>query len=348
MQATPFPFNLSRRSAPALALQLIGAAAVIGAVWALSNVILLLFLAVLLACILRGAAEWVASRTRLPTGLALALVVIALLSAAIGIAYWIGPKLESEGNDLVGRATLEWSALSHRLGLTKMGGAGGGPLDLHALVGRFAAPAESLVGLSIGAVADVLIVAVTTLYLASSPGLYVRGVLHLVPLRFRPRANEVMAHVGRVLQMWFLGQAIDMAVVMVLSGAGLLLVGVPVPYALAVLSGLLTFVPYIGPIFAAVPAVLVALTVSWPTAIWALGVYTLCHCVEGYVVAPLVQRRMVELPPALTVMAMTTAGTLFGVLGIVLGTPLVAACLVVVRMLYVEDKLGDSSMGAAE
>ncbi len=213
------------------------------------------------------------------------------------------------------------------------------------LEGKLASPVATVLGSTLSVIAGIVIIIVTALYMAGSPDLYVRGFLHLIPIRRRPRVLEAMAGVGRSLQLWTLGQLVDMLTVGVLAAVGLMLVGVPAPYALGVLSGLLTFIPYFGAILAAVPAVLVALTVGWKTAIWALGVYTLCHCVEGYLVGPLVQRRLLELPPALTVMSMTFFGTLFGVLGLALGTPLAATALVVVRLLYVEDGLEDHSVG---
>jgi predicted PurR-regulated permease PerM len=72
------------------------------------------------------------------------------------------------------------------------------------------------------------------------------------------------------------------------------------------------------------------------------------HLVEGYVISPMIQKRMVELPPAITVMAMTASGTLFGPLGIILGTPLAAAGMVMVRELYVADTLGDDEVRAED
>ena len=113
------------------------------------------------------------------------------------------------------------------------------------------------------------------------------------------------------------------------------------PFALAVLAGLLTIVPYFGALAAAVPAVFVALTNGWVAVIWVIVIFTVCHAVEGYLLAPLVQRRMVHLPPALTIIAMTVAAALFGTIGIIVGTPLAVATVVIVRRVYLEHVLGD-------
>jgi predicted PurR-regulated permease PerM len=313
-------------------------------VWALSGVVLLIFFAVLLAVVLRGAADWLAARTGVRVGFMLALVVIAIVALLAGFAFWIGPELVREGNSLAHRLSEQWESLRHGFEGTSIGRAVNQRAPSAAPQGvaeRLAAPLEKVVGLSFRTLASFVVLVVTALYFASAPEVYVRGVLHLIPIPYRPRVRQVMGELAHMLRLWLLGQFIDMLAVGVLAAIGLRLVGVPVPYALAVLAGLLTFVPYFGAIVAGIPAVLVALTVSVPTALWALGVFTLCHCVEGYIVGPLVQRRLIELPPALTVLAMTVMATLFGAMGVILGTPLAVVGLISVRMLYVGDVLGD-------
>ena len=336
--------TLDRRgSYPAKAAQLVGIAALVAIVWALSDVVLVLFFAILIACVLHGVAAFIAKRTGMREGFALAVVSVGIALAGLGIAGWIVPELMREGQDLLVHLDGEWAGLRRLIGLPAATGSGGG-IGLGVLRGRLAEPMETMLGSSLSVLAGSVVVIVTAIYLAANPLLYVRGALHLVPFGMRPRLHQVMRCIGKALRLWVLGQLVDMVVVGVLSGAGMWLLGVPAPFALAVLSALLTFIPYFGAILAAVPATLVALTVGWETALWALGVYTLCHCVEGYLIAPIVQRRMVDLPPALTVMSMTVAGALFGILGLTLGTPLAAAGLIAVRMLYVEDALGDDTV----
>lgn len=311
-------------------------------IWALSDVVLLAFFAALLAAVLRGAADWLAARTGARAGIMLALIVLALLLASVGFAYWIGPRLVEQGQDLAHRLVEQFDILRQRFGGLPLGHSlTQGAASPQGLTERLAAPVESVLGLSVRMIAGGVVLLVTTLYFAAAPDLYVRGVVRLVPIPHRPRARQVMEEIGRVLRLWLLGQLVDMVTVGVLAAAGLWLAGVPVPFALGALAGLLTFVPYFGAIVAGIPAVLIAFSVSFSKALWALGIYTLCHCIEGYVVAPLVQRRLIELPPALTVLSMTVMGALFGALGIVLGTPVAAAGLVAVRMLYVGDVLGD-------
>ena len=177
------------------------------------------------------------------------------------------------------------------------------------------------------------------MYFAASPGLYVDGAVRLLPVGWRGRAREVLDALGGALRSWFVGQAIDMAVVGGLSLAGVVILGVPLAPLLAGIAALCNFVPYVGAIGGAVPAVLVALGQGPDQALWVAGLFAVVQALEGNVIAPLVQARTVNLPPALTILSQTVFGALFGAMGLILATPLLAAGMVAVRMVYVEDVL---------
>jgi predicted PurR-regulated permease PerM len=201
---------------------------------------------------------------------------------------------------------------------------------------------------TIGAIATAFILIVTALYFAIAPDLYVGGVVRLFPLRYRPRAHAILRDIGAMLRRWSLGQLIDMCVVGVLTGIGLSMLGVPLALALAVLAGLFTFVPYFGAIAAAIPAALVGFTMGWQTSLWVVLIFLVCHGIDGYLLSPIVQRNTAHLPPALTLLSMTILGTLYGPLGVILGTPVAAALLVAVREFYVADVLGDPDLAPSE
>ena len=314
--------------------------------WLLPSVLLLVFFAVLLGATLRGGADWLAVRTGLRASWMLLLISLVLLAVAVGLALTIGPRLAQQASDLVSSLQHEGQTLQDRYGQTPWG-----QRILHHLrqpmanvPGTLAAPAARVLGMTLDFLASLVLLVITALYFAISPELYIGGVLRLVPIRHRARGREVMHRAGRTLRRWLLGQIMDMIAVAVLTAAGLFLLGVPVPLALGAVAGLLTFIPYFGAVLAGIPAVLVALSVSPHLALLTLGVFLLVHLIEGYVMSPLIQRHMVEIPPALTVMSMTVSGTLFGPLGIILGTPLAAAGMVLVRELYVADVLGDDEV----
>jgi predicted PurR-regulated permease PerM len=320
-----------------LRVALVGAVVIL-LIWILSDVVLLIFFAILLAAMLDGIASWLHHRTRLPEHAALAIVTVAIVVLACGLAYWVGPRFADEGKQLWNQMSGEIDTLSQRFGSGTghlMSGGGG-------LLGS----ARGLLSSTLGVIGSAFVVLAAAVYFAIAPEMYRDGVVSLFPLPLRPRVLTIMNDIGHTLQWWLLGQAVDMLVVGVLSGVGLVLLGIPLALALAVVAALLTFVPYFGPIVSGIPAVVVALTISWHKAFWVVGLYIVCHGVEGYLVAPYVQRRTVALPPALTVLSMAIFGTIYGVLGIIIATPLMAALLVIVREGYVRDVLGDTSVGS--
>ena len=333
-----------RRRSPRFdtAVRLAVCGVIIVLVWRLADVFLLMFLAVLIATVLRGIADRLATWLGLSPMLMLAVVAILLTAGCLAAAYWIGPALAGEADQFFARLTTQLESFSNHFGQTELGQALGGqisrPKGLETDVGGyFYSVASSTVSIA----GSLFAVLVMSLYLAASAETYVDGAVRLVPIAHRALARHVLEESGHNLRRWMLGQSVDMLTVGGLSAIGLYLLGVPVPFALALLAGLLTIVPYFGALAAAIPGVLVAMTQSWTDAIWVLVIFLICHSIEGYIVAPLVQRHMVEMPPAVIIATMAISATLFGPFGIVLGTPLAVVGLVLVRRVYVEHILGD-------
>src|SRR5579875_2037914 len=157
----------------------------------------------------------------------------------------------------------------------------------------------------------------------------------------RRRAARILHRAADAVWYWLLGRLLAMTLLGAMATAGLWLLGVPLPFALGFLVGLMSFVPYLGSVASALPCVLIAAAAGLALALYVILLFILIHMVEGYLLVPLVQRRLVHLPPALTLSAQLVLGAIAGIPGLVLATPLVAAALVLVRMIYVEDVLGD-------
>ncbi len=206
---------------------------------------------------------------------------------------------------------------------------------------------------TLGVVANVVLVAFIGLYLAIKPDLYMRGAIRLLPIGRRARMREVLSEAGDTLRHWLIGRVILMLLNGALTALGLWLLGTPLALTLGILTGLLNFIPNIGPLLAGIPAVLIAWTQSPTQALYVLLLYLVLQNLDGYVLTPLVQQRTVALPPALTILAQLLLGILAGTLGLLLATPIAAAALVFVKRLYLEDVLGDhreeaSSAGTSE
>jgi predicted PurR-regulated permease PerM len=176
---------------------------------------------------------------------------------------------------------------------------------------------------------------------AFDPTNHRESLVMLVPQSYRERTRAVMDEMGNVMRLWFVGQLIRIILMTLCVWIALYWIGLPGPFVLGLQAGLSNFVPYLGPIVAALPIALVAMPLGISPLIWALLVYTIIQSIEGYVIGPLIQRQAVEIPPAWTLVAIVLLGALFGVMGIALAMPLVAIGRVATIRFYVEDYLGD-------
>jgi len=193
----------------------------------------------------------------------------------------------------------------------------------------------------LGAVGGIVIVLFLAMYIAATPHLYRKGMLHLVPHRHRARMSEWLTTLGDTLRQWLVARFIAMLLIGVISGGALAALGVKGAAALGVLAGLLEFVPFFGPIVSAIPAIGVALVDSPQKAVSVIILYLIVQQLEGNVITPLLLKRRLDIPPVMTVVAVAALGSVFGVLGMLIAEPLLAAVLVTAKMLYVEDVVGD-------
>ena len=311
------------------------------AAWLLRDVLLLVFASVLLACALRLASDWFSRVAGTGPGLSLLIVAALITAVAGGLAWWRGPVVAGEAANLAVQLRASLQHLWGRFGEASWWPQARGALQNAApsSLGDLGGYLSSITASTLGIGGSLVLIVSAALFLAASPATYRDGMVRLLPPRRRERARTILEAVGTALQYWFLGQLVDMLVVAVLIGAGLAALGVPLALTLALFAGLLNFVPFIGALAGAVPAVLVASGQSSTQALWVAALFAAVQTLEGNVIAPLIQKRTVALPPALTIFSQTILGTLFGVLGLILATPVMAALLVLVRMAYVEDVL---------
>jgi predicted PurR-regulated permease PerM len=315
------------------------AIAVVFVMWLLGDVLLLVFAAILFALGLRGLADLLSRIVGMKSGVSLVIIVLMLL-VLFSLGIWrAGPQLVSEASQLQDQImrqmtslrawldTTSWgSGLLHQLPAS-LGGNAKGAL----LVPRISGIIAGALWSAIGVLGTAVLVVAAALYFAAGPGPYVTGLLRLIPQRHRRRTRQVLGTVGHTLQSWLTGQLLDMLVVGLVTGGGLALLGVPLPFILGVIAALLNFVPYVGAIGGAVPAILVALSEGPQQALLVAALFLVVQTLEGNVLSPMIQQRAVNLPPAATILAQTALGALFGLPGIILATPVAAAILAALR-----------------
>lgn len=315
-----------------LALALVALAVIL---WQLRGLLMLVFGAVVFATLFRTVANPIGRVLRLPDWAALSAAIL-LIMALVGAAFAaFGAEVGAQARNLARNLPEAWRVLETRVE----------DLGLGWLADALPATAGTLSGLTSvlwsvgGGLATILLIIAGAIYFAAQPALYRKGLVILVPEPSRALVDEALGDSGRALAMWLRGQFITMTAVGTMVGLGLWALGVPSALALGLLAGLLDFVPFVGPVAAAIPALLIAYSVSPELALWTLGLYILVQQIEGDFLYPMVQRYAVGIPPALLLFAVIAAGILFGIPGVLLGAPLTVVVYVLVKRLYVREVL---------
>jgi predicted PurR-regulated permease PerM len=305
--------------------------------------LLVAFAGILLGVLLDGATRPLSEHTRLPRAISLTLVLLMLIAAAGGLILLIGPAVVDQAlalQDQIPRAwdtireymtthewTREiWSRISQQ----------GGTMSFDAL-GKVTGAFSTV----FGAVVNTVIIVFLGIYFAYTPDVYINGLMRLLPNERRGRARKVITILGSVLRRWLAARLTSMAVIAVLTGVGLLIIGVKMALALALIAGILAFIPYVGPVLSLLPAIMVALPDGFVMVALVGIIYGTVQALESYIITPLVEKMATSVPPAVLIMAQITMGVLAGGLGILIATPLAVLVMVLVLKLYVEDMLGE-------
>lgn len=323
---------------------LFAGAALLLLVWMVRDVLLLGFAGILLGLVFRAPAEWLAARTSLPHGIAVIVVVLAILGLLVGAFAVRGREIRDQAQELreqIPRAAerlqaqLERSELGREVVKSVPGP--GAILPDSGGVQR----AAGAVTRTFAVLANVLIVLFLGIVFALTPKVYTENALRLVPLKARARARALVGELDHTLRWWLLGRLISMSAIGLLTWIGLTVLDVPLAFVLALLAALLSFVPNIGPVVSAAPAILLGLVDGPERAMLVALLYLAVQAIESWFLDPVIDRKTIYLPPALTVLAQLAMGVIAGLGGVALATPLAAVAAVATRRLYVEGVLGD-------
>lgn len=329
------PSSFVRRVFAVLAVVAFAAAVV-----ALSDLLMMIFAAVVIAVILRAIAR-IFLRFRIPEGVAVTLAVLSLLGILTALTWTFGGLVASQFSALMARipeavdatqATFDAWGIDYNVEQAASD-ISGQMQGMTSQAGNFALSAG-------GAVTNILLILAGAIFFAAQPELYRDGLMRLVPKDREAVAETAFEDSGRALGLWLQAQILSSLVVVILTYIGLVIVGVPSAAALAIIAGLLDFIPFIGPVVAGIPAVLIAFSVSPSTVLWTILVYVIIQQLQGNILQPLIQKRSVDLSPAVLLFAVVAAGSLFGLIGVILSAPLTVVGFVLVQRLYIEQVLG--------
>ena len=286
--------------------------------------LMLIFAGLVFAAMLDGGARLLGRVLPIPRGARIGLVLLAALAFLAGIFFWTGLEIANQiallGTTLERQSTrfLAWLAeaglMPEQTDLIALG------RDAMGSLGRL----SGYVGTAFGAVTSAFLIIVIGLFVALEPRLYERGFAWLVPTRARSETRVTIDRMAFTMRRLMAGRLIGMVAEGVLTWLALSLGGVPLALLLGILTGLLAFIPNIGAFVSGVLMVAVGFSAGVDTGLWAIGTYVVVQTFDGYVLLPMVARKTVDLPPALTLGTQILFGTLLGFMGLLLADPITA------------------------
>ena len=307
--------------------------------WQVRTVLALLFGAVLVATIFRAIGDILHEKLRLPMRIAVMISVLLIAGAIALIAWLVGSQVTAQSQQLAETLPRAAQMIDARLAGLGFGHPVSQSIEHVKHAGLIGADLKGFLSSASLSVASFLIVFFGGIFLAAQPELYGIGAIKLIPSERRALVGEAMTESDRALRLWLKGQLWAMILIFVMTWAGLWLLGVPSALVLALISGVLEFIPYAGAITSAIPAIMVALVQGPELALWVVGLYVVVHHVEAYLIQPVIQQFAVEIPAVITLFALLAFGLLFGFLGVLLAAPLAVVTYVMVKRLYVIEAL---------
>lgn len=305
-----------------------------------------LLIAVMIAVIIAIGLSGIAGRLErvgVPRGIGILLGLLAGISVLIGLGALVVPTFVDQVNAIVNDLPTIYNSVGdsiHKLTGSRPAGVGknfqhfvqGYTRNPQKLLGTLASIGQSVAG----AVAALVLIVLTAVFIAVNPEPLVSGLVRLVPPPYRVRATTVLDRIRTAWIGWMAGLGVSMLVLGSIFYVGLLLVGIKFALAFAVLSAVSVVVPYFGALASGIPPILFALSYSPGKALAVLGVYLVAHQVEGNLIGPLVMARAVRLHAALIAVGVVIIEQLLGPFGLIIAVPLIAAVVIFVEEVWVK------------
>ena len=338
------------------ALLVAGVCLALALLWVARSVFVLTFLGVLFGLTLSAGVTWL-QRRGVPRGLGALLLLLATVGALAGLGAVAAPRITGQAEQLRRQLPdaldrVEQWVRDRQGGLSELIQSDGSPhrgdaqpADIRRTLAQQLTKIGSnfftLFSSTLSLLAGLLVVTFVAVYIAVDPRTYRRGIMHLVPHPGRKKAGEVLDAMGVTLRRWLVAQVIAMLVIGVLTTVALLLIGVRAAVALGIIAGFLEFVPYFGPILSAVPAIAMAFLDGPDKALWVVVAYTAIQQIENNALIPLLRKEGLDLLPVLTIVGQVALAAVFGFSGLLIAVPLLGAVMVPIKLLYVQDVVGD-------
>jgi len=305
-----------------------------------TKLIFLLILASLIAIPLHNSGSWLERVLPWSTQVNVLIAAGIFFGLLVLLLWFVGPNLADRSDELVMVVSNSIDRSMDALNQTTVGQQLIERVDGQAetnLMAMLPDPVQAVSNLFESIVSPLFTVAVLYILgimLAIRPGDYTQLVIRALPDNMRDNARETLRQIDRALGWWLLARTTSVFVIGTLTYIGLLILGTPLPLTLALLAGLLSFIPNIGPVLSLIPAVLVAASVNWQMVLYVLVLYALLQTLESYLITPYVEKRTVSLPPALTISVQSLLTLFVGLIGALVAAPLLVIMMILVKMLY--------------
>ena len=305
---------------------------------AIFNVLLLLFAGALIAIYFVGLANLLQRKLHWRQGICLTISIIGSLLLLLGFFWFAGNSIAAQISEL--KEVLP-SAIENVKGKLNQSSIGKRVLETASsdeVSDKASGVAQRFFSSTFGVLGDIYVVLFLGIFFTVSPKSYTSGLLQLVPTAGKDKANDMMKKLGASLAKWLKGQIFAMFVIFILTAIGLLIMGVPLWLVLSIIAGLLNFIPNFGPLIAMIPAVLIGFLQGPTTALIIAILYITIQTVESSFITPQIQKKMLDVPPALIIIAQLVMGVLTGGWGLILATPVMVVLMVLVKNLYIENQ----------
>lgn len=302
------------------------------------SVFLLVLAGTLIAIFFRGLSNFIQCKTKWKEGVCVAISIIGTLLIVAGLFWLIGAKVQAQIGELMETLPKTIDNAKAKLNDSPIGEKIVDKLSSKNSMDKAQVFAGQFFQSTFGVLGDIYVILFIGIFFTISPKTYTKGIVQLIPVKGQKKADQVLDKLGEQLCNWLKGKLFSMFVVFVLTAIGLAIIGMPLWLVLALLAGLISFIPNFGPLLALIPAVLVALMQSPQTAALVAGLYILIQFIESNFITTLVQQKLLNMPPALIIIAQLLMGALTGGWGLVLATPLTVIVIVLVQELYLKNR----------
>jgi predicted PurR-regulated permease PerM len=299
------------------------------------TILLMALAASLIAIYFHGLAEWIIKKTKLSRKASLLISIAGTIILLVVMTWFVGARIQRQVVELSNTLPQTINTAKVKLSKTPVG-----EKILKYTSGdnsqKLLETATTFFNTSFGILGDLYIILFLGIFFTADPSLYKNGIIFLLPAQRKPAGRIILSRISTALRGWIKSILISMLLISVLITIGLTMIGLPGTTVLGLITGILEIIPNFGPVIAMIPGVLLALTISTKTAIVVALIYISCQTIVASIVTPLLQKKIINIPPALTLLSQLIMGTLSGIMGIILAVPLLAILIIIIDELYVK------------